>query len=124
MEELDKFAEPVLGHTVEELAKMSDAELYRELIGKDVTDKAFKSVSCDFNRNAFSTRDCICIIKNKKGTPIFFTDNVEESEAIFGRGVPAEITDLQVYNIRGEMDPVDTKNTVFRLILEITVGED
>lgn len=124
MEELDKFAEPVLGHTVEELAKMSDAELYRELIGKDVTDKAFKSVSCDFNRNAFSTRDCICIIKNKKGTPIFFTDNVEESEAIFGRGVPAEITDLQVYNIRGEMDPVNTKNTVFRLILEITVGED
>lgn len=93
--------------------------------GKSIPDDAFKSVSSNVDQNYFlknNRREVHCIVKAKKGTNIFFTDNMEESEAIFAPGVNTKIGRIWVYNIWSDKPELRHHGHGNEIIMEILVG--
>ena len=86
------------------------------LVGKDLTDQAIKSVSTIEEQNFFNSSPVAVIVRAKKGTPVFFTNNMAESEAIFLPGTKAVITNAKAVSFekKGEVKT--------RLIIELEMG--
>lgn len=74
------------------------------LVGTVMVDKGYMSASASSDLNIFQGSDIKFSINVKKGTHAFVTDNLSESEIIFGRGSKTEITGSRII----ETEAVDT----------------
>ena len=74
------------------------------LVGTVMVDKGYMSASASSDLNIFQGSDIKFSINVKKGTHAFVTDNLSESEVIFGRGSKTEITGSRII----ETEAVDT----------------
>ena len=74
------------------------------LVGTVMVDKGYMSASASGDLNIFQGSDIKFSINVKKGTHAFVTDNLSESEIIFGRGSKTEITGSRII----ETEVVDT----------------
>lgn len=119
----DAFLESVLEISREDFEKWDTTEFNKQLSGKAIPDDAFKSVSSNIKANYFiNKRDVHCIIRAKEGTPIFFTDNADESEAIFAGGVRAEIGRIWCYNTWSVKPELRKHGHGCKIIMEVIVG--
>lgn len=66
------------------------------LVGTVMVDKGYMSASASGELNVFRGSDIKFSINVKKGTHAFVTDNLSESEIIFGRGSKTEITGSRI----------------------------
>lgn len=74
------------------------------LVGTVMVDKGYMSASASSDLNIFQGSDIKFSINVKNGTHAFVTDNLSESEVIFGRGSKTEITGSRII----ETEAVDT----------------
>lgn len=74
------------------------------LVGTVMVDNGYMSASASSDLNIFQGSDIKFSINVKKGTHAFVTDNLSESEIIFGRGSKTEITGSRII----ETEVVDT----------------
>lgn len=74
------------------------------LVGTVMVDKGYMSASASSDLNIFQGSDIKFSINVKKGTHAFVTDNLSESEIIFGRESKTEITGSRII----ETEAVDT----------------
>ena len=74
------------------------------LVGTVMVDRGYMSASASSELNIFQGSDIKFSINVKKGTHAFVTDNLSESEVIFGRGSKTEITGSRII----ETEAVDT----------------
>ena len=74
------------------------------LVGTVMVDKGYMSASASSDLNIFQGSDIKFSINVKKGTHAFVTDNLSESEVIFGRGSKTEIMGSRII----ETEAVDT----------------
>ena len=119
----DAFLESVLEISREQFETWDTTEFNKQLSGKAIPDDAFKSVSSNIKANYFiNKRDIHCIIKAKEGTPIFFTDNADESEAIFAGGVKAKIGRIWCYNTWSVKPELRKHGHGCSIIMEVIVG--
>lgn len=112
------YVRDVLGLTPEEFTGADAATLGRKLVGLDITDRAFVSVSSNANANVFKTMDVCLVIKAKKGTNVLFTDNVRESEAILAPGTPMKIAGVKAF------DYTKDGESLTKLVLEVEAGTE
>lgn len=112
------YVRDVLGLTPEEFTGADAATLGRKLVGLDITDRAFVSVSSNVYANVFKTMDVCLVIKAKKGTNVLFTDNVRESEAILAPGTPMKISGVKAF------DYTKDGESLTKLVLEVEAGTE
>ena len=112
------YVRDVLGLTPEEFTGADSSTLGRKLVGLDITDKAFVSVSSNAYANVFTTMDVCLIIKAKKGTRVLFTDNAQESEAILAPGTPMKISGVKAF------DYTKDGESLTKLVLEVEAGTE
>lgn len=74
------------------------------LVGTVMVDKGYMSASACDSLNVFQGSDIKFSINVKEGTHAFVTDNLQESEIIFGRGAKTEITGSRII----ETEALDT----------------
>lgn len=110
------YIRDVLGLTSEEFTGADAVTLDRKLVGRDITDKAFVSVSSNAGKNVFVGMDVCLIIRAKKGAHVMFTDNVNESEAIFAPGTPMTITAVKA------LDYEKGQAKLTKMIIEVSAG--
>ena len=110
------YIRDVLGLTSEEFTDADAVTLDRKLVGRDITDKAFVSVSSNAGKNVFVGMDVCLIIRAKKGAHVMFTDNVNESEAIFAPGTPMTITAVKA------LDYEKGQAKLTKMIIEVSAG--
>lgn len=110
------YIRDVLGLTSEEFTGADAVTLDRKLVGRDITDKAFVSVSSNAGKNVFVGMDVCLIIRAKKGAHVMFTDNVNESEAIFAPGTPMTITAVKA------LDYEKGQARLTKMIIEVSAG--
>ena len=110
------YIRDVLGLTSEEFTDADAVTLDRKLVGRDITDKAFVSVSSNAGKNDFVGMDVCLIIRAKKGAHVMFTDNVHESEAIFAPGTPMTITAVKA------LDYEKGQAKLTKMIIEVSAG--
>lgn len=121
----EAFIDNVLRISMDDFKTWDTTEFNERLGGKSIPDDAFKSVSSNVDQNYFlknNRREVHCIVKAKKGTNIFFTDNMEESEAIFAPGVNTKIGRIWVYNIWSDKPELRHHGHGNEIIMEILVG--
>ena len=110
------YIRDVLGLTSEEFTDADAVTLDRKLVGRDITDKAFVSVSSNAGKNVFVGMDVCLIIRAKKSAHVMFTDNVNESEAIFAPGTPMTITAVKA------LDYEKGQAKLTKMIIEVSAG--
>lgn len=110
------YIRDVLGLTSEEFTGADAVTLDRKLVGRDITDKAFVSVSSNAGKNVFAGMDVCLIIRANKGAHVMFTDNVKESEAIFAPGTPMTITAVKA------LDYEKGQAKLTKMIIEVSAG--
>jgi len=66
------------------------------MVGSVMVDNGYMSASVSESLNVFQGSDIKFTINVPKGTHAFITDNLEESEIVFGRGTKTEITGCRV----------------------------